>query len=249
MLAAAPGLKVLVTSRVVLHLYGEHEFGVPPLDVPDTSIALKATELLRYEAIQLFVERAQAVLPDFALTGENGATIAQICARVDGLPLALELAAARVKMFPPVQLLARLEQARLPMLTRGARNLPNRQQTLRKTISWSYDLLSKAEQPWFARLGVFTGGWSLEAAEVMMQVVAADQEDTPVSNSAVEILERLVDNSLLVRLPVVCGQARFMMLETLRVTGLKTRREVVEQALRTLLRLSRQAWIHPSAAS
>ncbi len=216
MLAAAPGLKVLVTSRAVLHLYGEHEFGVPPLDVPDTSIALKATELLHYEAIQLFVERAQAVLPDFALTDENGAAIAQICARVDGLPLALELAAARVKMFPPVQLLARLSQARLPMLTRGARNLPDRQQTLRKTISWSYDLLSKAEQAWLVRLGVFAGGWSLEAAEVMMQVVAADQEDTPVSNSPVERLERLVDNSLLVRLPAVYGQARFMMLETLR---------------------------------
>jgi len=215
MLAAAPGLKVLVTSRVVLHLYGEHEFGVPPLDVPDTSIALKATELLRYEAVQLFVERAQAVLPNFALTDENGAAIAQICARVDGLPLALELAAARVKMFPPAQLLARLSQARLPMLTRGARNLPDRQQTLRKTISWSYDLLSKAEQAWLARLGVFTGGWSLEAAEVMMQVVV-DQEYTPVSNHAVERLERLVDNSLLVRLPAVDGQARFTMLETLR---------------------------------
>ena len=164
MLAAVPGLKVLVTSRAVVHLYGEHEFSVPPLDVPDPSIVLETTELAHYGAIQLFVERAQAVVPDFALTAENGTAIAQICARADGLPLALELAAARVKVLPPALLLARLSGARLPVLTGGARNLPGRQQTLRNTITWSYDLLSRTEQAWFPRLGVFTGGWSLEAA-------------------------------------------------------------------------------------
>ncbi|MFL5657801.1 MAG: NB-ARC domain-containing protein [Ktedonobacteraceae bacterium] len=221
MLAAVPGLKVLVTSRVVLHLYGEHKFSVPPLDVPDTSIVLETTELAQYEAVQLFVERAQAVVPDFALTTENGTVIAQICARVDGLPLALELAAARVNVLPPALLLERLSRARLPLLTRGARNLPSRQQTLRNTILWSYDLLSSVEQAWFPRLGVFIGSWSLEAAEAMMQEVAADLEDTPVSGSLLDMLAQLVDNSLLVRLPVVGGQARFTMLETLREYALE----------------------------
>jgi len=221
LLAAAPALKVLVTSRVVLHLYGEHEFSVPPLDVPDPSIVLETTELSQYGAVQLFVERAQAVVPNFALTAENGAVIAQICARVDGLPLALELAAARVKVLPPALLLERLSRARLPVLTGGARNLPNRQQTLRNTMTWSYGLLSSVEQAWFKRLGVFTGGWSLEAAEAMMQALAADLEDAPVSGSLLDMLEQLVDNSLLVRLPVANGQVRFTMLETLREYALE----------------------------
>src|SRR6266571_4817138 len=221
LLAAAPALKVLVTSRVVLHLYGEHEFSVPPLDVPDPSIVLETTVLSQYGAVQLFVERAQAVVPNFALTAENGAVIAQICARVDGLPLALELAAARVKVLPPALLLERLSRARLPMLTGGARNLPNRQQTLRNTMTWSYGLLSSVEQAWFKRLGVFTGGWSLEAAEAMMQALAADLEDAPVSGSLLDMLEQLVDNSLLVRLPVANGQVRFTMLETLREYALE----------------------------
>jgi len=221
LLAAVPGLKVLVTSRSILHLYGEHQFSVPPLDLPGPGIALKATQLSQYGAIQLFVERAQAVQPDFALTDENAAAIAQICARVDGLPLALELAAARVRVLPPIVLLERLSQARLPMLTGGARNLPNRQQTLRDTITWSYALLSSAEQAWFRRLGVFTGGWLLKAAEAMMQAVTADQRDTSVSHSPLDILEQLVDNSLVVRLPIANGQARFTMLETLREYALE----------------------------
>jgi predicted ATPase len=223
LLAAAPGLKILVTSRVVLRLYGEHEFSVPPLDVPDHSMALETTEISHYGAVQLFVERAQAVMPDFVLNAENSAIIAQICARVDGLPLGLELAAARVKILPPALLLERLSQKRLPMLTGGARNLPSRQQTLRNTITWSYDLLSKIEQAWFARLGVFTGGWSLEAAEAMMLswIKAADGEVIPGSISPMEMLEKLVDNSLLVRLPAVNGQVHFTMLETLREYALE----------------------------
>jgi predicted ATPase/transcriptional regulator with XRE-family HTH domain len=211
-LAGAPGLKLLVTSRVILHLYGEYKFSVPPLDVPDLDITPKATELLQYSAVQLFVERAQAVVHDFALTSENAAVVAQICARVDGLPLALELAAARIKALPPELLLERLSQARLQMLTRGARNLPDRQQTLRNTIIWSYNLLPPEEQRWFYRLGVFIGSWSLEAAEAMMQDIG-DYEDTSLP---LDILEQLVDNSLVVRLPPVHGQARFTMLETLR---------------------------------
>ncbi|HLX56020.1 MAG TPA: NB-ARC domain-containing protein, partial [Ktedonobacteraceae bacterium] len=172
LLAAAPGLKVLVTSRVVLHLYGESEFKVSPLELPDSSAILDIAKLEQYGAIRLFIERARAVMPDFSLTTENAAAIAQICARVDGLPLTLELAAARVKVLPPELLLARLSAARLTMLTSEAWNLPIRQQALRKTIRWSYDLLTQTERIWFARLGVFNGGWSLEAAEAMMQAFA-----------------------------------------------------------------------------
>ncbi len=216
MLTVAPDLKVLVTSRALLHLYGEHEFSVPPLDVPDPGIELKAAELSQYSAIQLFVERAKLVVPDFSLTAENAYSIAQICARVDGLPLALELAAARIKVLPPALLLKRLSETRLDTLTGGAKNLPSRQQTLRNTITWSYNLLSPVEQAWFTRLGVFSGGWSLEAAEAMLQGVEEEQKNTPAYGSVLEKLMLLVDNSLLVRLPAAGEQVRFMMLETLR---------------------------------
>jgi predicted ATPase len=225
LLAAAPGLKVLVTSRMVLHLYGESEFKVPPLDIPISGTALDAAKLAQYGAVQLFAERARAVVPDFTLTAENAASTAQICARVDGLPLALELAAARVKVLPPAQLLARLSKARLSVLTRGASNLPGRQQTLRKTFTWSFNLLSPSEQIWFARLGVFSGGWSLEAAEEMMQALGIDQrqeqENLSISSSTLDLLEHLVDNSLLVRMPETAGQARFTLLETLREYALE----------------------------
>ena len=217
LLAAAPGLKLLVTSRVVLRVYGEYEFSVPPLDIPDPGILNEAADLLQYASVQLFVERAQALWPDFELTAENAGIIARICARVDGLPLALELAAARVKVLQPASLLERLSQARLPLLTGGARNLPGRLQTMRNTITWSYDLLSPIEQAWFCRLGVFSGGWSLEAAEAMMHGIAADEGEAV----AVDILAQLVDNSLLVRLPTASGQARFTMLETLREYALE----------------------------
>ena len=218
LLAAALGLKVLITSRIALHLHDEHEFSVPPLDIPDPAITTGTAELLQYGAVQLFVERAQAVVPDFALTPENGAAIAQICARVDGLPLALELAAARVKTLSPTLLLGRISRERLSVLTRGARNLPDRQQTLRNTIMWSYDLLSSVEQAELPRLGIFTGGWSLEAAEAMMQRLATDGKD---SISPLHVLEQLVDSSLLVKLPTAGGQERFTMLETLREYALE----------------------------
>jgi len=222
LLATVPGLKVLVTSRSVLHIYGEHEFTVPPLDVPDVrSVPLE--QLAEYSALQLFVDRARAVVPDFALTTENAVTIAQICARVDGLPLALELAAARIKVLGPERLLAQLSAARLPLLTGGARNLPGRQQTLRNTITWSYDLLFPEEQAWFARLGTFVGGWSLEAAEALMQAEAAVQPQAHISISVpvLDRLEHMVDNSLLVRLPTTAGQMRFTLLETLREYALE----------------------------
>lgn len=216
LLAAAPSLKVLVTSRVVLHLYGEREFSVPPLDLPDFNASLKPAMLSQYGAIQLFIERAQAVDPDFTVNAENAVSIARICARVDGLPLALELAAARVKVLSPTLLLERLSTARLPVLTRGAINLPSRQQTLRNTIMWSYELLNPGEKIWFCRLGVFNGSWSLEAIEALMRDTVEDQGDTLPALSALELLEQLVNNSLLVRLPATNGEMRFTMLETLR---------------------------------
>ncbi len=215
LLAAAPGLKVLVTSRTRLHIYGEHILGVPPLDIPRPNVVLKTTELVHYEAIQLFVERAQAVVNDFELTDENKATLVQICAKVDGLPLALELAAARVRVLSPALLLEKLSNAPLSILTGGAKNLSGRQQTLRNTIAWSYNLLSFSEQTWFSRLGIFSGGWSLEAAEAMMQRAIAD------SNVMLDIIEQLVDNSLLVRYQSGDEQLRFSMLETLREYALE----------------------------
>jgi len=219
LLAAAPGLKVLITSRIALRMYGEHAFSVPPLDVPNPAIWHPPDELLHYGAVQLFVERAQAVTPDFTVTDANAATITHICAKVDGLPLALELAAARIRILPPAFLLERLEQARLPVLTGGARNLPGRHHTLRNAITWSYNLLSPTEQTWFRRLGIFTGGCSLEAAEALMQEIATDLEPGVVS--PVDMLEQLVDNSLLIQVPLEDGQARFTMLETLREYALE----------------------------
>jgi predicted ATPase len=223
LLAAAPGLKILVTSRVVLHLYGEREFSVPPLDVPDPSVVTDTEELGQYAAIQLFIERAQAAVPEFTLMASNAESVAQVCAKLDGLPLALELAAARIKVSPPAQLLERLsgEGARLAVLTRGVRDLPSRQQTLRNTITWSYNLLSPDEQQWFARLGLFAGGWSFEAAEALMWGGVAEQGGTPAHGSLLEVLEHLMDNSLVLRLPVAGGQVRFMMLETLREYALE----------------------------
>jgi len=216
MLAAAPGLKVMVTSRIVLHLYGEYEFHVPPLDIPDVGIEIKTERLAQYGAIQLFIERARAIVSDFTLTSENASSIAQICDRVDGLPLALELAAARVKLLSPGLLLKRLSESLLGVLTGGAMNLPNRQQTLRNTIDWSYNLLSPVEQEWFPRLGVFVGGWSLEAAEAMIHSVEADQNTIPLTYPALVMLEQFADNSLLVRLSIMGEQVYFTVLYTLR---------------------------------
>jgi predicted ATPase len=224
LLAHAPGLKVLVTSQVVPHLYGEREFSVPPLDVPNPNFGVETTELGQYAAIQLFLERARAVVPDFALTPENGGIIAQICARLDGLPLALELAAALVKLLSPAALLERVSGMRLNVLTRGAANLPRRQQTLRNTIEWSYHLLSPLEQQWLPRLGVFTGGWSLEAGEAMMRDLAAGTQGDAHTLEAVSPLDmfgQLLDKSLLVRQPDTFGRVRFTMLETIREYALE----------------------------
>src|SRR6266446_4992133 len=156
LLAAAPNLKILVTSRAALHVYGEHEFPVPPLALPD-SRSMSPLELLQYPAVALFVQRAVAVKPDFEVNRENASAVTEICARLDGLPLAIELAAARVKVLSPSSMRTRLA-SRLQLLTGGARDLPQRQQTLRAAIDWSYDLLNPAEQKLFRRLSVFVGG-------------------------------------------------------------------------------------------
>ena len=162
LLSIAPGLVALVTSRAVLHLSGEHEFPVAPLAVPPVG----SGDVGDYDSVRLFVEQAHAAVPGFELTGDNAEAIAQICRRLDGLPLAIELAAARVRLLPPSALLRRLDD-RMGLLTRGARDLPQRQRALRSTLDWSYDLLSATEQAMFARLGVFAGTFGLPAVEAV----------------------------------------------------------------------------------
>src|SRR6266700_3755143 len=160
LIAFCPDLKILVTSRSVLHIRGEHEFPVPPLALPDTKHLPESEALAQYPAVALFIQCAQNVRHDFQITNANAPIIAEICARLDGLPLAIELAAARLKLLPPRALLARLEK-RLQVLTSETRDVPARQQTLRNTIAWSYDLLNAQEQRLFRRLSVFVG--SLQA--------------------------------------------------------------------------------------
>jgi len=209
LLTVAPRLKVLMTSRVALHLYGEHEYVVPALALPDLKHLPPLERLTQYEAVRLFIERSQASKADFAVTHANAPAIAEICARLDGLPLAIELAAARSKYFAPQALLARLEH-RLQVLTGGAVNLPSRHQTLRNTIAWSYHLLEQGEQVLFRRLGVFVGGCALEAVEAVCNVGG----DLPLD--VVNGLPALVDKSLLQQAEGVDGAPRFAMLETIR---------------------------------
>lgn len=229
LLAAAPGLKILVTSRAVLRLSGEYEFKVPPMKLPESAQNLTKAVAARYDAIQLFVERARLVAPDFELTDENASTIASICARVDGLPLALELAAARIKLLTPEQLLDKLTGARLAVLRGGRRDVPERHQTLLKTIQWSYNLLTPTAQAWFARLGIFDDGWSLDAIEAMMQALAdssgGDDDELALSDSALDLLDTLFDNSLLVKPATTETLGRFTLLETLREYALGQMKE------------------------
>jgi predicted ATPase len=228
LLAAAPQLKVLVTSRTILNLRGEQEFPVPPLKLPDPSQATILACLGEYEAIRLFVDRARAVDATFALNDENGSAVAEICRRLDGLPLAIELAAARVKLLPPQAMLARLD-GRLQLLTGGARDLPLRQQTLRNTLEWSYDLLRDEERVLLALLGVFVGGFTLDAVEAVCNpeedsFANYHSEHVEPSWQGLDVLEgvaSLADSSLLVREQGVNGQVRFRMLETVREYALE----------------------------
>jgi predicted ATPase len=218
LLGAAPGVVVLVTSRVVLRLSGEHEFPVPPLPVPPAGSSPDPEELQRYASVGLFLQRAHAAAPGFELTGGNAEAVAEICRRLDGLPLAIELAAARVRLLPPPALLARLDH-RFSLLTGGARDLPERQRTLRNTLDWSYGLLSASEQALFARLGVFASPFSLTAA----QAVGADSPDQGLATAPGPVLDTLgslVDSSL-VQADTRGGEPRFALLETIREYALE----------------------------
>jgi len=214
LLVVAPALKVLVTSRASLHLSGEHEFVVPPLSLPDLQDLPPPDRLIHFEAVHLFIERAQAVQSGFALTEENATAIAAMCRQLDGLPLAIELAAGRSKLFPPQALLSRLTN-RLKLLVGGARDLPSRQQTLRGTIAWSYDLLDRDEKTLFRRLSVFVGGCTLEAAEAVCNAHGDLEGDV------LDGVARLVDKSLLRQETQADGEPRLLMLETIREYALE----------------------------
>ena len=207
-LLGAPSVKVLATSRIPLGLYGEHEYAVPPLRVPDLKRLPDLGALTQYEAVRLFIERARAARADFSVTDENAPAVAEICARLDGLPLAVELAAARIKLLPPKAMLERLG-SRLKLLTGGARNLPARQRTLRGAIEWSHDLLDEGERILFARLSVFAGGRTLEAIEAVCDA----GRDLPVD--ALDGVESLLDKSLIRQEEGPEGEPRFVMLETI----------------------------------
>lgn len=223
LLTTGPQLKVIVTSQAPLHVYGEQEFPVPPLALPDLNSIPSLEVLSRLPAVALFVERARAVKHEFALTRENAEAVAAICARLDGLPLAIELAAARIKLLSPFAMLARLE-SRLNLLTGGARDLPSRQQTLRSTVDWSYGLLNPAEQMLFRRLAVFAGGCTLEGVEAVC--------DTK-GDLGIDVLDgmaSMVDKSLAQQVEQVDADTRFLSLSTIREYALERLAESNDEA-------------------
>jgi predicted ATPase len=232
LLHACPRLKVLVTSRAALRLSGEHEVPVPPLAVPDLRQLPEIEVLTQYEAVALFLQRAQAVRPDFQVTTANAAVIAELCTRLDGLPLAIELAAARVKLLSPQALLARLGN-RLALLTGGSRDRPARQQTLRGTIDWSYELLDPGAQRLFTQLAVFAGGATLDSIEAVCGEAASgdlrvsSREPSPLlatqdaQLATLDGLTSLADESLLRQADRPTGEPHFDMLETIREYALE----------------------------
>jgi predicted ATPase/DNA-binding CsgD family transcriptional regulator len=220
LLLACPTLEVLVTSRAVLHLSGEHEYPVSPLGLPDPEGIPDVEEMARYAAVDLFAVRARAVRPDFRIDAQDTTVVAEICLRLDGLPLAIELAAARIKLLPPEALLARLEK-RLPLLAGGPRNLPARQRTLEDTILWSYDLLDGEEQRLFRRLAVFDGGCKIPAIEA---VDSPGDRDWKVLDGVFS----LVDKNLLRQVEQQDGGIRLAMLETIREYALERLQETNE---------------------
>jgi predicted ATPase/class 3 adenylate cyclase/DNA-binding XRE family transcriptional regulator len=232
LLAAAPGVKSFITSRSPLHVSGEREYPVPPLTVPKLPPVPPLGRLRQYEGVHLFIERAQAVKPDFIITSENAPAVAEICYRLDGLPLAIELAAARVKLLPPQALLTRLS-SRLRLLTGGARDLPARQQTLRAAIAWSEDLLSTNERTLLARLAVFVGGCTLEAVEAICNA------DGSLDGDGLDELHALLNNSLLRQEEQAQGEPRFVMLETIREYALE---RLVERGEAEMLRQQHAAY-------
>jgi predicted ATPase/DNA-binding CsgD family transcriptional regulator len=215
LLAECPALKLLVTSRAALHVSGEHEFAVAPLPLPVDRGIWTFEQIAASDAVRLFVERATAVQPEFRLTPANAWDAAEVCSRLDGLPLAIELAAARVKVFPPRALVARLGR-RLPLLTGGPRDAPARLRTMRDAIAWSYDLLDEGEQRYFRRIAVFVGGFTLDAA------IDIAGDGTLPEGAVIDAISSLVDKSLLLSSAVHdaandgTGEPRFAMLETVR---------------------------------
>jgi predicted ATPase/class 3 adenylate cyclase len=207
LLDACPNLTILASSRSILHVSGEQEYPVPPLALPDPARLPSLAVLSQYEAVALFIERARAVKPDFEITNENAPAVAEICVRLDGLPLAIELAAARVRILTPQAMLSRLEH-RLGLLAGGSRDLPERQQTLRGAIAWSHDLLDEPDRSLFACMSVFVGGAGYEAIER----VCGDQ----VQADLFDVLGSLVEKSLIRQSDGAGGEPRFAMLETIR---------------------------------
>jgi predicted ATPase/class 3 adenylate cyclase len=234
LLAACPRLAILVTSRESLRITAEQEFPVLPLSIPQEIDALAVEDLVQIPSVALFVSRATSVDPTFVLTAENASVVTEICRRLDGLPLAIELAAARIRLLPPPALLTRLKQ-RLPLLTGGARDLPARQQTMRDTIAWSYDLLDEAEQAQLQFLSVFQGGFTLDAAEWVGDESRGDESVAtsngspaprhptagPPPSDILDLLTSLVAKSLVVAGDPESAAARYAMLETIREYGLE----------------------------
>lgn len=226
LLLGCPGLKLLVTSRTVLRLSGERVFTVPPLGLPESpssAAPLSFAGIAQAAAVRLFIERAQAAQQDFTLNQGNVAAVADICARLDGLPLAIELASARTATLPPPALVARMDRL-LPLLTSGTRDAPTRQQTMRAVIAWSYDLLSEDERTLFRRLSVFVGGFTLEAAEYVSREPRRLAPDSPPPSpdaqvSVIDGITALVERSLVRPAVETGGEARYGMLETLREFG------------------------------
>ncbi len=207
LLASAPNLRLLISSRSALRVSGEQEYPVPPLGLPDPERLPPLDQLSQFEAVALFIERARAVKPEFQVTNENAPAVAQICVRLDGLPLAIELAAARIRIFTPQAMLGRLDR-RLGLAAGGGRDLPERQQTLRDAIAWSHDMLDEGDRALFAGLSVFVGGASLDAIE---RVCGEELEGDPL-----DALTSLVEKSLVRQAEGAEGEPRFLMLETIR---------------------------------
>lgn len=237
LLTAVPGLRLLVTSQAALHLYGEHEFPLDPLPLPEANTVPPVTELLNYAAVALFVSRVQAVQPGFTLSEANREAVVAICQRLDGLPLALELAAARSKLLTPAAMLGQLNQ-RLRFLTSQARNRPSRHQTLRGAIDWSYSLLTPDEQTLFAGLALFADSFTLSAvAAVFGETEIGDPTDQPdelplLAEETAVLLASLVDKSMLRLLPPAATdepETRFRMLQTLREYGLEQLAQVAPE--------------------